>query len=137
MDKLLTTKSKPAKPAKPAKPEKPVAKPRLKPKPDLKPKPTPKPRFAEAGAGEEELFGGGVPTAKPRKLEKPPVPKKKPTGGDEDLFVHARKQSFNRFVSMIFFCGGAAVMAMYFPPKSGNRPFLKNIQILVDTIPQY
>lgn len=103
MDKLLTTKSKPAKPAKPAKPEKPVAKPRLKPKPDLKPKPTPKPRFAEAGAGEEELFGGGVPTAKPRKPGKPPVPKKKATGGDEDLFVQARKQSFNRFVSMTFF----------------------------------
>lgn len=96
LDKLLTTKSKPVKPAKPAKPEKPVAKPRLKPKPDLKPKPTPKPRFADAGAGEEELFGGGVPTAKPRKPKKPPVPKKKATGGDEDLFVHARKQSFNR-----------------------------------------
>lgn len=136
MDKLLTTKSKPAKPAKPAKPEKPVAKPRLKPKPDLKPKPTPKPRFAEAGAGEEELFGGGVPIAKPRKPEKPPVPKKKATGGDEDLFVHARKQSFNRFVSMSFF-GAPAVMAMFFTPKSGNRPFLKNIQILVNTIPQY
>lgn len=106
MDKLLTTKSKPAKPAKPAKPEKPVAKPRLKPKPDLKPKPTPKPRFAEAGAGEEELFGGGVPTAKPRKPEKPPVPKRNATGEDEDLFVQARKQSFNRFVSVILFYFG-------------------------------
>jgi len=96
LDKL-TVKSKPPKPAKPnkpvAKPDKPVAKPRLKPKPDLKPKPTPKPRFAEAGAGEEELFGRALPTGK-QESKKPSAQERK--AGSEDLFDQARKQSFNR-----------------------------------------
>ena len=101
LDKL-TVKSKPPKPAKPnkpvAKPDKPVAKPRLKPKPDLKPKPTPKPRFAEAGAGEEELFGRALPTGK-QESKKPSAQERK--AGSEDLFDQARKQSFNRFVTFI------------------------------------
>lgn len=95
MDKLLTVKTKPAKPEKPAKP---VAKPRLKPKPDLKPKPTPKPRFVEAVAGEDELFGGTPP-----KTEKPLVPARKPRSDDQDLFDQARKQSFNRFVTFFHY----------------------------------
>lgn len=104
LDKLLTVKSKPPTPAKPtkptkrAKPAKPVAKPRLKSKPDLKPKPTPKPRFAEAGAGEDELFGVVSPVIK---QEKPPVKERKPVSGDQDLFDQARKQSFNRFVTFV------------------------------------
>lgn len=92
LDKLLTVK---AKPQKPPKPSKPVAKPRLKPRPNLKPKPTPKPRFAEAAAGEHELFGGAPDAAKDQK-KKPPVKERK---ADEDLFDQARKSSFNRFVT--------------------------------------
>lgn len=97
MDKLLTIKSKPQKPAKPT--TKPVAKPRLKPKPDLKPKPTPKPRFVEAGVGEDELFGG-VAVATKNKNITPSVKERVPASGDQDLFDQARKSSF-RFVTLI------------------------------------
>ena len=72
-----------------------MPKPRLKPKPDLKPKPTPKPRFVEAGAGEDELFGGAA-GATNDKSTLPSVP----ASGDQDLFDQARKSSF-RFVRLI------------------------------------
>lgn len=91
LDKLLTIKSKPQKPAKPT--TKPVAKPRLKPKPDLKPKPTPKPRFVEAGVGEDELFGGVAGATKNKNIT-PSVKERVPASGDQDLFDQARKSSF-------------------------------------------
>jgi len=76
-----------------------MPKPRLKPKPDLKPKPTPKPRFVEAGAGEDELFGGAAGAAKNKNIT-PAVKERVPESGDQDLFDQARKSSF-RFVTLI------------------------------------
>lgn len=76
-----------------------MPKPRLKPKPDLKPKATPKPRFVEAGAGEDELFGGAAGAAKNKNIA-PSVKERVPARGDQDLFDQARKSSF-RFVTLI------------------------------------